>query len=395
MTGTEPRPRIVIFTRAYPPAYLTGGPTRSLFSLVESLAADFGFTVITSAVDDPADGPMASVQPDRWTSYGHATTWYGLSRNGSPWRTAALLRRTRPQLVYLNSLFDYRFSVLPLLLARLLWPRTPVLLAPRGELSPGALGLKRRKKRLFLRAFRLLRLHRAVTWHASTWRDQAHIERTFGPGVRTRVATDMQIGISRADLDLPRPPDGDSGACSLVFYARIVPMKNLEAALEAISLVKDDIRLSIAGPIEDPGYWAACTRLISRLDDPDRVRYVGTVQPDQAVSFLSGFDLLVLPTRGENFGHVVLESLAAGTPVIVGRDTPWQRAETAGAGWLCDPASPAQIAELIQRFLALDADGRGRMRQAALRVAGEVLDDPEYLDVNRALFGDLVRGVRA
>jgi glycosyltransferase involved in cell wall biosynthesis len=384
-----------MFTRTYPPAYLTGGPTRSLFGMVESLAADFGFTVITSALDDPAAGPMASVQPDQWTSYGRATTWYELSRRGRPWKTVALLRRTRPQLVYLNSLFDCRFSLLPLLLTRLTSPRTPVLLAPRGELSAGALGLKRWKKRLFLAAFRLLRLHKTVTWHASTWRDKADIERTFGPGMRTRVARDMRIGISRADPDLPRPPDGDPGVCSLVFYARIVPMKNLEAAVEAISLVKGDIRLSIAGPIEDAGYWATCTRLISRLDEPDRVRYVGTVPPDQAVSFLGGFDLLVLPTRGENFGHVVLESLAAGTPVIVGRDTPWQMVETAGAGWLCDPASPAQIAGLIQRFLALDEQGRGRMRQAACRVAGDALDDPKYVEANRAMFRSLIRGVRA
>ena len=46
------------------------------------------------------------------------------------------------------------------------------------------------------------------------------------------------------------------------------------------------------------------------------VEYVGAVPGDGAVSFLSRFDLFVFPTLGENFGHVVLESLAAGTPVI-------------------------------------------------------------------------------
>jgi glycosyltransferase involved in cell wall biosynthesis len=113
------------------------------------------------------------------------------------------------------------------------------------------------------------------------------------------------------------------------------------------------------------------------------------------VSFLGRFDLLLLPTRGENFGHVVLEALAAGTPVIVGRDTPWQRVEAAGAGWLCDPASPAQIAGLIERFMALDEDGRQRMREAARRVAAEVLDDPAGAEVNRDMFRALTRGVRA
>ena len=104
------------------------------------------------------------------------------------------------------------------------------------------------------------------------------------------------------------------------------------------------------------------------------------------LSFLSRFDLFVFPTLGENFGHVVLESLAAGTPVIVGNDTPWHQIETVGAGWICDPASPEAVAELIERFLALDEDARMRMRTAARDLARQVLNDPRGVDANRAMF---------
>src|ERR1035441_537589 len=106
------RPSITIFTRSYPPAYLAGGPARSLFALVETLAGDFGFSVITSALDAPAGGPMGSVEPNRWSAFGNAKTWYELSGRPPARRTAALLRETKPQLVYLNSLFDYRFAIL-------------------------------------------------------------------------------------------------------------------------------------------------------------------------------------------------------------------------------------------------------------------------------------------
>ena len=142
------RSRITIFTRSYPPAYLTGGPARSLFALVEILAADFRFSVITSAYDDPADRPMGSVDPSRWCAFGHAVVWYELMRRIPARRVAALLRETRPQLVYLNSLFDYSFAILPLLVTRMVSRKIPVVLAPRGELSAGALALKRRKKLL-------------------------------------------------------------------------------------------------------------------------------------------------------------------------------------------------------------------------------------------------------
>jgi glycosyltransferase involved in cell wall biosynthesis len=360
---------------------------------VETLAADFRFSVVTSALDGPADRPMESVRPDRWSSFGHATTWYELSHHMRTWKTVILLRQTRPQVVYLNSLFDYRFTVLPLLLTRVTSRRTPVLLAPRGELSAGALGLKRWKKRLFLAVFRLLRLHKTVTWHASTGLEQADIERVFGPDVRSQIAVNMRANISCADQDRADHATGASGGRSLVFMSRIVPNKNVATLIRALPLVKGGARLSIAGPIEDVRYWAKCTELIGGLDDPDMARYVGTVPPDQAVSFLGGFDLFVLPTWGENFGHVVLESLAAGTPVIVGRDSPWHRVESAGAGWLCDPASPAEVAGLIQRFLDLDEESRGRMRQAACRVADQVQNNPEKVEVNRAMFRALSRGV--
>ena len=386
------RPSITIFTRSYPPAYLKGGPARSLFALVETLADDFAFSVITSALDDPAAGPMGSVEPNRWSAFGNAKTWYELKGLLSARRTVALLRETKPQLVYLNSLFDYRFAILPLLIIRVISRGIPVILAPRGELSVGALALSRRKKQFFIVLFRLFGLHRAVSWHASTSLEKADIERVFGAGVRIHIAIALRIGIPSECVDRDYLPPRDPHSCSLIFFARIVPKKNIATAIRAIALVKGDIRLSVAGPIEDEQYWAQCLKLIDDLDDPGMIRYVGAIPPNEVVSFLGGFDLFVFPTHGENFGHTVLESLAAGTPVIVGRDTPWRQIETAGAGWMCDSTSPEEVAALIQRFMALDAESRMRMRTAARRVATEILNDPKGVDANRAMFRTLLSG---
>ena len=133
-----------------------------MFALVEALAADFRFSVITSAFDDPAAGPMRSVKPSQWSTFGHAMIWYERRYRISAWRTATLLKETKPQLVYLNSFFDYRFTILPLFITRMTSRKTPVVLAPRGEFSVGALALKWQKKRVFITAFRMLGMHKTV-----------------------------------------------------------------------------------------------------------------------------------------------------------------------------------------------------------------------------------------
>src|SRR5664280_2527753 len=84
------KPKITVFTRSYPPAYLGGGPARSLYALVEVLAAEFRFSVVTSASDASATGPMESVEPSRWSTFGSATIWYESSHR-MPARTAAKL----------------------------------------------------------------------------------------------------------------------------------------------------------------------------------------------------------------------------------------------------------------------------------------------------------------
>lgn len=382
------KPRISVFTRSYPPAYLKGGPARSLHALVEALAPEFRFSVVTSASDDSVTGLMKSIDLSKWSTFGCAAIWYERRRH-MPVRIAVrLLKETKPQLIYLNSLFDYRFAVLPLLIARTMFRRVPIVLAPRGELSVGALALKRRKKRAFVAAFRWFKLHESVTWHASTDQEKADIERVFGSKVKSHVAIDLRTGLFGAGStkdQCRRSCDALQGL-ELVFLSRLVPKKNVAAVIRAMLLVKGKVQLSIAGPIEDRRYWNRCLELIKGIPDSKLIRYVGAIPADEVVSFLSRFDLFVLPTLGENFGHVVLESLVAGTPVIVGNDTPWHSIEASGAGWVCDPTSPVAIAELIERFLSLDNEDRERMRIAAHALAMEVLDDPSSVNANRSMF---------
>src|SRR5699024_4871841 len=117
--------------------------------------------------------------------------------------------------IYLNSLFSPRYSLLPMLLKRLgFWKKGTLLIAPRGELDPGALALKARKKRAFLIAFKLLRFHKTALWHASTPLEEAQIKNQFGE-VTTLVRENETSLPQQAFIRPPR----EAGPARLLFVS--------------------------------------------------------------------------------------------------------------------------------------------------------------------------------
>jgi hypothetical protein len=105
---------------------------------------------------------------------------------------AHLIRETPHDVLYLNSLFNPVYTLLPLLSRRLAGLQMkPVVVAPRGEFSTGALGLKRWKKRPFLAGANIVGPYRNVLWHASTEDEARLILRQFGGAARIVTARNL------------------------------------------------------------------------------------------------------------------------------------------------------------------------------------------------------------
>ena len=45
-------------------------------------------------------------------------------------------------------------------------------------------------------------------------------------------------------------------------------------------------------------------------------------------------DLMILPSKSENFGYVILESIRAGLPVLTTTQTPWENIKQSNSGWV-------------------------------------------------------------
>jgi glycosyltransferase involved in cell wall biosynthesis len=127
-----------------------------------------------------------------------------------------------------------------------------------------------------------------------------------------RAAELNYIATVHHGIDLSRFAFSASGGDDLVALGRIHPDKGTADAIEIAN--QAGRRLKIAGPIQDLAYYKE--RVAPRVDD-DKVRYLGSVGPDQRSDLLASAAALLHPIGfAEPFGLSVVEAMAAGTPVV-------------------------------------------------------------------------------
>ena len=388
------RPRVLVTADHYLPGFRAGGPIRTLSNLVEQLGGEYDFRIVTRDRDLGDDVPYAAVVPGRWHPQGAALVHYASPQDLEPAALGRLLAATPADLLYLNSFFSPRMSVLPLLLRRLgRIPRWPVVLAPRGEFAPGALALKPMRKRAYLTAARAGGLLRNLLWQATSEDERSRIAAVTGAApAQVHIAPNLpSVSLQSADGSLPPGPEpAEGGPLRLVFLSRISPMKNLDHLLGLLKRVRAPVMLSLYGPIGDAAYWRQCQVLAAALPANVCMQYLGDVPPELVAGVFGQHDLFVFPTRGENFGHVILESLSAGTPVIVSDRTPWRADAQGGLTVLSLDDQDAWVAA-IDTFARASASQQLQRRDAAAAVARDHLQHGTALAGHRALFAAAMR----
>lgn len=382
MADQAENPSVLVFVGVFPPAFEASGPARSVAAIVRRLGDEFTFHVVTRANPD-RPGP----EPDVWTEWHGAQVLYLSGRRGALRSALAVHRGRRFDVLYLNSFFHRRFTWLPLLLWSIGRIRARrVVIAPRGEFSPGALAIGRRRKRTIIVIARLLRLHQRVEWQVSNRHERDDLHVVLGTRLRTiHVAQDLTDRLpAGVEEDAVGPASSDE--LRVVFLSRISPKKNLDGAIRAASRCSRPVHFVIAGPANEESYWHRCRGLIAEAPPNVRIEHVGEVAADDVVSLLGQSDVMFLPTHGENFGHVIAESLMAGTPVLISDQTPWSDIEELGAGWVRSPGDVGGFAEVLDWYATRTEPERARYRAAARRLADERLEPREAEDAHRRMF---------
>ena len=144
--------------------------------------------------------------------------------------------------------------------------------------------------------------------------------------------------------------------------------------IEAMSGV-EHLRLKIAGEGEI-AYVRSLMNMVNDLGLGGKIEFVGPVYGVEKWQMVRDADVVVLPSYSENFGLIVAEALASGTPVMTTTGTPWQAIEANDCGWWIEPN-----VEAIKRTLkAIQLTSSDDLRMKGQR--GRTLIE-EYFDVEK------------
>lgn len=355
------QPRVLVLAPFFLPGEKGGGQVRAVDYLVQHLRQDFEFVIATS--DHDLRDPTPYTESAR-----HATrqrTGFDiryLPGGRQRWPALRALLAEGFDLVYLNSFLSRGFSLAPLMMRRMSSSRpAPVLLAPRGELMAGAMQHKQLRKKLYLRLLQATGLLDGVHFHATSAEEAVELEGLglppagMAPDLPPRDPPPL-VALQPARLGEP---------LRIIFAARIDPKKNLVAALEALAGVSVPVQFDIVGPVGDTAYWARCQPLLARLPGHVQARYLGAKSHSELQQSLGGYELMLLPTRAENNGYVILEALLAGCAVLISDATPWRGLSALEIGWDLPLDDLAAFTNAVNSYAALTPEERLLRRDKA------------------------------
>jgi glycosyltransferase involved in cell wall biosynthesis len=284
-------------------------------------------------------------------------------------------------LVYINSLFSLKYSIVPLLFFRRKGLLKHVIIAPRGMLKSGALALKARKKNGFLKLAKVLQLHQGVNWAASTATERDEIRQHIGTNARVHIAPNLpRLAKPRVKI-----PNKESGELRLITVARVSQEKNILGAIEyLVQAANQPVMWSIYGTYEEGNYIASC-RQAAEKNKHIQLTFHGEIAPHHLADVMAEAHIFYLPTLGENYGHAIVEALIVGLPVLISDRTPWQNLEALHAGWSL-PLNGLAFVHALTACFALDQNAYNELCEGAQKYGQAIAHDALAVQQNLELF---------
>jgi len=374
--------KILIIAGRYLPGYRDGGPVRSIINLTEWFGDEYDIRIMCHDRDHGDTKPYDGIRFGEYNRVGKALVWY------TPKHSAEEMEKLAGDVdvVYVAGLYD-QYARLAMKLNKEGKIKAPVFVAPMGSFSPEAFRIKGYKKRLFILYMNLTGMFSEITWSVTSSREEEELKSILGQNSRCIIASDLpRRGVTK-HIHIK-----EDKSLKLIFLSRIARKKNLGLIPDIFRQLDDDVRikLDIYGTPEDKDYLHECMEKLDGLrhTHPNcRWEYKGEADSEKVPCLFADYDAFIFPTLGENYGHVIAESLSAGCIPVISDTTPWLDLNENECGYVCPVKDTASFAAALNELLTMNENELSEKREKCYSyidsVNGNSVQDSGY----RSIFG--------
>jgi glycosyltransferase involved in cell wall biosynthesis len=357
-----------------------GGPANTIYWLSKGLNTKGISTILISSTAGIQKG---SVKVNKWldTDYGkviYCSRYFHYFPFRLIWH--AFKKLSSVDIVHVNALF-YPPSWIIAFAAKLYG--RPVVWSVRGELHSSALFYSNYKKIPLLYFVKWLS-NKGVHFHTTSTEELINVKAFFSQGTPVFMLQNYMVLPEKIDL----PTDN-----YLLYIGRIHPIKGLEnilAGLGGSDRFMNSCNLFLIAGEGEEDYLNRLKLLIKELQLESKVSFLGKVTGDQKQILYAKAKATLLLSHSENFGNVVVESLAQGTPVIASTGTPWQLLNETSAGyWISN--SIKSISITINDLLSKSPADYQQFRTNSLQLAKGSFDIYENIEKWSMLYKNIIK----
>lgn len=346
---------ILQITPSYKPAYIYGGTTFSVSKLCEEIQKDnYQVKVLTTTANGKFELPVETHKVSLVEKV-EVNYFKRLSKDHTHFSPALLLHlvklikqhkrsNTGNLIVHIHSWWN-TVAVFSCLISW--WHKIPVVLSPRGMLTPYTLHNRNATYKSLIHHLLGKYLLKNCHIHATSIKEELDIRK-----IQTSIKSSHVLPnfVNYPSNKIPANLEGIllKEGINFLFLSRIEEKKGLDILFTALSSLDFNWQLTIAGTGE-ADYIHQLQRLSEQLKINHFITWIGEVKNNKKFDLIRNNDLLILPSHNENFANVVIESLSMGTPVIITKGVGLAAyVLQKNLGWITD-LEPACLALAINR----------------------------------------------
>ena len=233
-----------------------------------------------------------------------------------------------------------------------------IILTPMGIFEKWSLDQKKIKKILALNIYQKFLLNKANIIHVTSALEKENLRQiTNNQNIKL-----IPHGLGSLNL---KPKKFFQGAKKkAIFFSRLHDKKGIIELVEAwLNISNNEWELHIFGPDNDQNKQ----KIINKINNDKSIFIFEPIFTEKKNIFIE-YDLFILPSKSENFGYAILESMQLGLPVLTTNKTPWYFLEKQNAGWITD-ASLTELEDKLKKIFSTKKEEFEKKSDNAINLA--------------------------